>query len=568
MERKENLAELAARRIEELCSNQEFKLDSLEDDELLQKYQSRLAEIRKEGSDRIAELRQSIAAAQKNKMLEDNERRNFIIDCRNQIAVAKEFAAAHAAEERRLIKDALFYADALARKYTGNVNASADARAVELQAAYEDRLREIRAESTERFTTAATKAEQETIRYECKTASYEAKLRYQTELNRCSDAKKLALAERIQENRAIRNGRTNLAEDLEFRIKSYLYEVRLSKVLLDCGPNLAILVFFAACIIIAPLNGSGNLLSLPNIFTILEISSTNMFYALGAAGIILIAGTDLSLGRMVAMGSVIAGIILHPGTNIVSVFGLGPWDFSPLATGLRLLLALCLPVWFCTLFSAASGFCSAKLHIHPFISTLSTQLVIYGLLFFGTEGSAVGSIDSSLKDLIGGRWVLGIVNGELITFPKLIIPAAGIILATWFIWNKTTFGKNLYAVGGNAQAAEVCGINVFAVTMGVFIMAGIYYGCGSFLEAFRSNASAGTGQGYELNAIAACVVGGMSLNGGRGKVSGVVGGVITFNALTYCLTFLHIDTNLQFVCRGLLIITAVAQDSIKNMKRL
>lgn len=123
------------------------------------------------------------------------------------------------------------------------------------------------------------------------------------------------------------------------------------------------------------------------------------------------------------------------------------------------------------------------------------------------------------------------------------------IFIAWFIWNKTIFGKNMYAVGGNAEAASVSGISVFKVTMGVFIMAGIFYGSGAFLEAFRANASAGTGQGYELDAIAACVV-----------------GVIIFTGLTYCLTFLGIDTNLQFVFKGFIIIT-VALDSVKYLKK-
>ena len=161
--------------------------------------------------------------------------------------------------------------------------------------------------------------------------------------------------------------------------------------------------------------------------------------------------------------------------------------------GVRLSFALLLSILLCTAFCAFAGVFTAKLKIHPFISTLASQLIIYGLLFFGTTGTPVGSIDSSVKDLIGGRWVLGIINGELVTFPKLIIPAIIAIIVAWFIWNKTTFGKNMYAVGGNSEAASVSGISVFWVTMGVFIMAGIFYGCGAFLGAFRANASAGNG---------------------------------------------------------------------------
>ena len=205
--------------------------------------------------------------------------------------------------------------------------------------------------------------------------------------------------------------------------------------------------------------------------------------------------------------------------------------------------------------------------MHPFISTMATQLIIYGMLFYGTTGTPVGSIDSSIRNLIGGRWELGVINGEFVTFPKLIIPAVIAVIVAWIIWNKTTFGKNMYAVGGNGEAAAVSGISVFKVTMCVFIMAGIFYGCGAFLEAFRANASAGTGQGYEMDAIAACVVGGISFNGGIGKISGAAIGVIIFTGLTYCLTFLGIDTNLQFVFKGVIIIAAVSLDSIKYLKK-
>ncbi len=233
----------------------------------------------------------------------------------------------------------------------------------------------------------------------------------------------------------------------------------------------------------------------------------------------------------------------------------------------RVLMALVLSVLFCSIFSAFAGFFSAKLKMHPFISTMSTQLIIYGMLFFGTSGTPVGSIDRGIKELIGGRWTIGVLNGQLITFPKLIIPAIIAIIVAWIIWNKTTFGKNMYAVGGNAEAAAVSGISVFWVTLGVFIMAGVFYGCGSFLEAFRANASAGTGQGYEMDAIAACVVGGISFNGGIGKIGGAAIGVVIFTSLTYCLTFLGIDTNLQFVFKGFIILAAVSLDSIKYLKK-
>ena len=114
---------------------------------------------------------------------------------------------------------------------------------------------------------------------------------------------------------------------------------------------------------------------------------------------------------------------------------------------------------------------------------------------------------------------------------------------------KQTFGKNLFAVGGNPEAAAVSGISVFKVTMGAFILAGILYGFGSWLECNRmiGSGSAAYGQGWDMDAIAACVVGGVSFTGGIGKISGVVTGVLIFTSLTYSLTILGIDTNLQFI---------------------
>ncbi|MBP5465695.1 MAG: galactoside ABC transporter permease [Treponema sp.] len=541
-------------------------IPSLGTDPLLVKYQDALAALRKDGVNKILTLHQTISAAKKNKMLDAAERSKIIADCSSQIGKAKEIAAQNASADKELTKDALVYANALAKQYIAQVDAEQDKRIVQLKDDYGKQVAQIQADAQKRIAAASGDA-QETARYELKSALFDAKSRLEGELARCKDAKKQSFVDHVQENRSLRNGRTNVAENMQMNAKNYVYNFKASKCFLDNGLYIAILIFFIICIIIAPISGAGNLMTLPNIFTILEQSSTRMFYALGVAGLILIAGTDLSVGRMVAMGSVITGLILHPGTNIVKFFNMGPWNFTTMPMGGRLAMALCLSIFFCVLFSVFAGFFTAKLKIHPFISTLATQLIIYGLLFFGTTGTPVGSIDSKVKDAIGGRWVLGIINGELVTFPKLIIPAAIAIVVAWFIWNKTIFGKNMYAVGGNAEAAAVSGISVFRVTMGIFIMAGIFYGCGAFLEAFRANASAGTGQGYEMDAIAACVVGGISFNGGIGKIGGAAIGVIIFTGLTYCLTFLHIDTNLQFVFKGFIIIAAVALDSIKYLKR-
>lgn len=551
------------------------------EDKELNEYSEKLNSLRKDGVSLISALRQENAAAKRNKLISKEERVKLVAENNIRLTRAKEVAAQNKAEIAELSKKAVARNNALSKAEIARVSAEQDQIIERLKAEYKEKVAKIDADTlarkkeivasyqgkTSQKDNADCKEDLRVAEYEHKSALFDAKSKFTSAVDSAKAIKNQAYVDYVQKNRALRNGQTNFKEDFVLSVQNYINKFKMSKFLLDNGLYLAIIVFFIVCIILAPLSGNGNLLSLPNIFTILEQSSVRMFYALGVAGLILLAGTDLSVGRMVALGAVITGLILHPGQNIVTFFGLGPWDFSALPTALRLIMALGLSIVLCVIFSAFAGVFSARLKIHPFISTLATQLIIYGLLFFGTSGTPVGSIDAGIKDMLGGRWVLGTLGGDLITFPKLIIPAVVAIFVAWFIWNKTTFGKNMYAVGGNSEAASVSGISVFWVTMGVFIMAGVFYGCGAFLEAFKANASAGTGQGYELDAIAACVVGGISFNGGIGKISGAVIGVIIFTSLTYCLTFLGIDTNLQFVFKGLIIIAAVALDSVKYLKR-
>ncbi|UTC72974.1 galactoside ABC transporter permease [Treponema sp. OMZ 791] len=543
------------------------------EDAKLSEYGKALHELRKDGVDKIASLKNHIYALKKNRLIDDSVKDSYIEEYKKEIEEAKKIALENKASEKKLAAEAVAYSNKLFNDNIKDFIKSENQKQEQYKAEYENQAASImqenelaKKEAYDGF--AETKDSGElnrklnVLKFQLKSSLAEAKNKYRDALAASKEAKNQAYIDHVQKNISLRNGRTNFKENMILNFKDYVYKFKLSSFLLSNGLYLAILVFFIVCIIVAPISGNGNLLSLPNIFTILEQASTRMFYALGVAGLILLAGTDLSIGRMVALGSVITGLILHPGLNIVTFFGLGPWDFTAMPMVWRLILSLGLSILFCVLFSAFAGVFSARLKIHPFISTLATQLIIYGLLFFGTSGTPVGSIDNEVKDLLGGRWILGIVNNEMITLPKLIIPALVAI-----VWNKTVFGKNMYAVGGNAEAAAVSGISVFRVTMGVFIMAGVFYGVGSFLEAFRANASAGTGQGYELDAIAACVVGGISFNGGIGKISGAVIGVIIFTSLTYCLTFLGIDTNLQFVFKGFIIIAAVALDSVKYLKK-
>lgn len=557
------------------------------EDAVLVRYLEELTLLRQDGVSKVSLLAQEIAAVRKNKLIGSEEKSARLAAYRREKQAAQAIAARNREKEKQLERAAIKRVNVLAGAFEKEVRKSEKAKAEQYKREYTERKKRIieDAAAQERVIMAlcaaktgskgqrndaggvAVKKERDAVRSACKSALFDAKNQYQNAVWKCKTAKHQVFVDRVQKNIHVRNGKTNLYEDFRLVLKDYAYTFTPARFFLANGLYIAIAIFFVLCIIVAPLTGSGNLLSLSNILTILEQSSVRMFYALGVAGIILLAGTDLSVGRMVAMGAVVTGLLLHPGQNIVTFFGMGPWDFTALAMPLRVLLSIVLSIVCCVLFSAFAGFFSAWLKIHPFISTLATQLIIYGLLFFGTSGTPVGSIDAGIKDFFGGRWELGVVGGELVTFPKLIIPALIAIAIAWFIWNKTVLGKNMYAVGGNAEAAGVSGISVFKVTMIVFVMAGVFYGFGAFFEAFKANASAGTGQGYELDAIAACVVGGISFNGGIGKIEGAVLGVIIFTGLTYCLTFLGIDTNLQFVFKGLIIIAAVALDSVKYLKK-
>ena len=398
---------------------------ALDEDLKVREYISKLADLRSTGVTRVNDLKQQIIATKKSRMLSDEAKAKMIDDCRKQVAVAQADAARNKAKIDALTKEAVGYVNELSARIEKNVYAEQDAIIARLKDEYKAKVESIKAESARRIAgisisdSKEKRDEVQQIRYEEKSALFDARSHFTGQVDRAKATKNQAYVDHVQTNRTLRNGKTNFKEDMTLKWKDYVNRFKASTFFLNNGLYIAVLIFFIVCVIIAPMQGRGQLLSLPNILTILEQSSTRMFYALGVAGLILLAGTDLSVGRMVALGSVTTGLLLHRGVNIVRVFGAEPWNFDSIPMGARVVIALCLSIIFCVAFSSFAGVFTAKLKIHPFISTMSTQLIIYGLLFFGTSGTPTGSIDSGIKDLIGGRWELGIVNGQLITFPKL-----------------------------------------------------------------------------------------------------------------------------------------------------
>lgn len=382
----------------------------------------------------------------------------------------------------------------------------------------------------------------------------EFKLRRENAKAKYKDAIFNAYSEKLNSYSLLENGNLTIGQKIERWGRNYSHDFKFKNWFIKNALYIIILIFFIFTIITGAVQGK-QFLSYSNIKNILGQSSVKVFYSLGVAGLILLAGTDLSVGRITGLGASVVHLVLS--TTIYSTAnGLEIDWFVGMPVALKVVVALLLSILLCTLFTSIAGFFSAKFKMHPFITTLSTQLLMYGIsmALFSTVPSF--NMESGIKRVLNNGYV------------NIIIAAAIVIAIVWFIWNKTKFGKNMYAVGGNAEAASVSGISVFWTTFLVFVMAGILYGFGGFATALvGSGANPNTGFGTELDAIAACVIGGVSFSGGIGKISGVVFGTIIFSGLTYCLTFLGYDVNIQYIFKGIIIMAAVCLDSLKYLKK-
>lgn len=444
-------------------------------------------------------------------------------------------------------------------EYYQKVKGSCELEKAEVKSNYDKKIAELKREHEQIMQKLTDHQEIKDEKYVYKNRLFDAKIKRDKGLQQIKDRRHAAYTYKFHLIDLLRMSKFTIGESMAQKWENYKYTFNRRSFLLQNGLYIAIALIFIMLCIITPMVKNAPLLTYNNVLNILQQASPRMFLALGVAGLILLTGTDLSIGRMVGMGMTAATIIMHQGINTGSVFG-HVFDFTGMPIALRVVFALVVCILLCTVFTAIAGFFTAKFKMHPFISTMANMLVIFGLVTYATKGVSFGAIEPVIPNMIIPK-----VNG----FPTIILWAAAAVVVVWFIWNKTTFGKNLYAVGGNPEAASVSGISVFKVTVGAFIMAGILYGFGSWLECARmvGSGSAAYGQGWEMDAIAACVVGGVSFTGGIGKISGVVVGVIIFTALTYSLTILGIDTNLQFVFSGIIILVAVTLDCLKYVQK-
>ena len=466
----------------------------------------------------------------------------------------------HKAEISRLIADAETYLkEHFDADYYQPVKQSCELEKAEAQKRYQSRTEQLKKEHQETLAKLSDHQEIKDEKYVYKNRLFDAKIQLEQELQQIKDRKHAAFTYRYHLIDLLRMSKFTFAETMAQKWEHYTYTFNRREFLLRNGLYIVIMLIFIMLCVITPIVKNTPLLTYNNVLNILQQASPRMFLALGVAGLILLTGTDLSIGRMVGMGMTTATIIMHQGPNTGAVFG-HIFDFTGIPVFARVLLALFMCIILCTCFTSIAGFFTARFKMHPFISTMANMLMIFGIVTYATKGVSFGAIEPAIPSMIIPK-----LNG----FPTIILWAAAAVAIVWFIWNKTTFGKNLYAVGGNPEAASVSGISVFGVTMGAFIMAGILYGFGSWLECARmvGSGSAAYGQGWDMDAIAACVVGGVSFTGGIGKISGVVVGVLIFTALTYSLTILGIDTNLQFVFEGIIILAAVTLDCLKYVQK-
>lgn len=301
-------------------------------------------------------------------------------------------------------------------------------------------------------------------------------------------------------------------------------------------------------------------LSIANFKNILAQSATRIIIALAAGMVLMVRGCDLSTGRMIGLAAVVSASMMQSATYAYRMY--------PNLPELPLIVPLVTVVVICALLGMISGICVAVLKVPPIIATLAMQLILYGAssIYFDREpygAQPLGGITSKLTNIC----IRSIKIGPF-QLPYLIIIAAVVVVIMWVLWNKTKFGKYMYAIGGNPEAAQVSGVNVIKIQVMVYSLAAVMYAIAAVLEVGRiGSASNTTGNGYEMDAIASCVVGGVSMSGGIGSVGGIVIGVLIFTVINYGLSFIGVNMYWQYIAKGLIIALAVIIDMRKYAKR-
>jgi len=292
----------------------------------------------------------------------------------------------------------------------------------------------------------------------------------------------------------------------------------------------------------------------PSIRNIIANTSTRFIIALGASGAIITKGVDLTAGRAVGLTGCLAATFLQAVTYGGKVYPeLGDIPIPLVLIGVMLIASA---------FGMINGLIVAFLKVPPLIATLGMMTVIYGICLIFTGAQPIGGLRPEYTQIASGNFL----NIMFLPYLGFIALACGIFV--WFVYNKTPQGKYMYAIGGNENAAEVSGINLNRTMVIIYTMSGAMYGLAGFLIGAKSGGmSVNVGFGYELEAIAGCVIGGVSTTGGIGRVSGILVGVLVFEVLKIALQFLGVNPDVTYIVQGLVIVSAVALDRRKTIAR-
>jgi len=282
---------------------------------------------------------------------------------------------------------------------------------------------------------------------------------------------------------------------------------------------------------------SPNFLSVDNLLNILRQTSINAIIAMGMTFVILTAGIDLSVGSILALAGAICATMI--------------------AADMPLIFALVTTVMIGAALGASGGAVISFFGVQPFIATLVGMTIIRGLTLVYSDGRPISTGDLDVAEAFfqwGGGYILGI--------PVPVIIAFVVFTLCWFVLNHTKMGRYVYAIGGNEQVARLAGINVTRVKIGVYAISGALAAiAGIILTARLESAQPTAGLSYELDAIAAVVLGGTSLMGGRGRISGTLIGALIIGVLNNALNLMDVSSYYQMIAKGAVILLAVAVDS-------
>ncbi|WP_284693987.1 ribose ABC transporter permease [Paraclostridium ghonii] len=312
-------------------------------------------------------------------------------------------------------------------------------------------------------------------------------------------------------------------------------QMDLKSILLKYKSLVGLLLLIVVVSILSP-----SFLSSRNILNILRQTSVNAIIAAGMTFVILTGGIDLSVGSVLALSGAFAASILASGQSIV--------------------VAVIAAIVCGAVVGFLNGFVIAKGKLQPFIATLATMTILRGVTLVFTDGKPItlGSNDLAMAfGKIGGGTLLGIPSPVIITIL--------VFVACYYILNKTKMGRYTYALGGNEEATKLSGLNTDKIKIWVYTISGILSSIAGIIITSRLYSAQPTaGTGYELDAIAAVVLGGTKLTGGKGKITGTIIGALIIGVLSNALNILDVSSYYQMMVKGIVILIAVLLDRKSN----